>query len=472
MFLFAGEALSKFFNFILVFYFIARLLGDVGFGKFSTAYAFASLFLVFSDLGLTMLSVREIARNRDEANKYVSNIAVIKILLAIFTWSFVAMLVRVMGYPGDTIYAVYLLTLSLILNSFIESFSAVFRAYERMGYEALVKIFQRVLCTVLGIAALNAGMGLKGVVNVYFIASLVSGIGCYIILNRVFVKLRFNLDFKFWKKIIREALPIGIPIFFSGIYFRVDQIMLSVMKGDAVVGWYSLSYKGLELFMMIAAGFVGALFPVFSYTFKKSRESLLFMSGKAIKFLMVFIIPVAASVMLLSDKFLVSIVGESFVNSVPALKILIWADVIIFVNYVLTQLLIAINKQRVYAVSVVCCALFNVSLNFLLIPRLSYIGACITTVATEALLFILCFSAVSRHLGKIPLHKIIFKPLAATGILSLFLLYARSKSVMTILVVMVPLSIIIYLVLLRLFKTFDKDDAGILKSFLEKGAKA
>ena len=54
----------------------ARYLGAEGFGTLSFALAFTGVFGIFSNLGLNTLAVREVARDRSFAGKYLGNIMV------------------------------------------------------------------------------------------------------------------------------------------------------------------------------------------------------------------------------------------------------------------------------------------------------------------------------------------------------------------------------------------------------------
>jgi len=69
---------SQIASYILGFFFVmytARYLGAGGFGILSFALAFTGIFGVFSDLGLSTLTVREVARDKSLARKYFGNIA-------------------------------------------------------------------------------------------------------------------------------------------------------------------------------------------------------------------------------------------------------------------------------------------------------------------------------------------------------------------------------------------------------------
>ena len=74
---------SQIANYIIGFFFVmytACYLGAKGFGILSFALAFTGIFGVFSDLGLSTLTVREVARDKSLAVKYLGNIAVMKLI--------------------------------------------------------------------------------------------------------------------------------------------------------------------------------------------------------------------------------------------------------------------------------------------------------------------------------------------------------------------------------------------------------
>jgi len=75
---------SQIASYILGFFFVmytARYLGTEGFGILSFALASIGILWCFSDLGLNTLTVREVARDKSLASKYLGNIAVMKVIL-------------------------------------------------------------------------------------------------------------------------------------------------------------------------------------------------------------------------------------------------------------------------------------------------------------------------------------------------------------------------------------------------------
>ena len=71
----SAEVITKLLAFVLII-FIARHLQDVGFGKYSLALAFTSFFAIVADPRFSILTIREVARDKELARKYLRNVAV------------------------------------------------------------------------------------------------------------------------------------------------------------------------------------------------------------------------------------------------------------------------------------------------------------------------------------------------------------------------------------------------------------
>ena len=114
--------------------------------------------------------------------------------------------------------------------------------------------------------------------------------------------------------------------------------------------------------------------------FKNDEKLLLISFEKSIKYLMLIMIPLAIATMFYSTDIIHLIYGNEYDAASSVLSILIWTVCLLFVNGPCNTLLNASHKEvtvtKIYAIA----ALFNIILNFILIPYLSYNGAAITTV--------------------------------------------------------------------------------------------
>ena len=393
--LMVADTVSKGLLFLLIIL-IARNLGDVIFGKYSFAFAFTSLFAVFADFGLSTLTIREVARNREYASKYLGNISLIKFLLSIVTAIFILISINLLDYPSDTILAVYFAGAYVIVNSFSQFLRAFFRAFEKMEYEAVTRITERIILFIAVVSLLYLGYGLVPILSVFFIVSVFNFFVTVVLVLKRFVKPSYDIDLKLWKEIIKEALPFGLTSVFVVIYFKIDTIMLSIMVNDATVGWYNAAYNIVDGLMFVVAGsLTGALYPLMSNHYKSSHK-IREIFTKSFKLLLLVGFVVALIVTAFSDKIIFNIYGAEYANSVIALKILIWAFFIICISTVSSTLLNSAGKQKVVAIGTGLGAILNVSLNLVLIPRYGLEGAAFATVITEVSGFLIYFYYVMK----------------------------------------------------------------------------
>ena len=75
-------------NYILAFFYtiyLARYLGVSDFGILTFGISFTTIMGVTADLGLSILAVREIARDKSISSSYTGNLIVIKLVLSSIT---------------------------------------------------------------------------------------------------------------------------------------------------------------------------------------------------------------------------------------------------------------------------------------------------------------------------------------------------------------------------------------------------
>lgn len=397
----SAEIITKALAFIMTIY-IARYLQEVEFGKYSFAFAFTFFFAVISDMGLSTLTIRDLARNKENAGKYFVNISLLKFILSILALISLFILINQLEYPSDTVLAVYLAGSYEVINSYNQFCRSIFRAFEKMEYETLVRVIEKIILFILIIWIITHNYGLIEIVYAFLITSIIILLLSLLLIFKKFIKPKYELDLNFTKNIAKDAFPFALTIIFVAIYFKIDTVMLSIIKGDEVVGWYNASYNIIDgLSPLIAGSVAGATLPLMSkyYTLqnkKKELENIYIQS-----FQIVFIIGLFISIVTttFADKIIELFYGKGYSNSAIALQILIWAFFIICMSTVSSSFLSAINKQRIVVIGTCIGALSNLVLNLLLIPQYSYIGAAFATVTTEFFGFTIYFYYTIKFLG-------------------------------------------------------------------------
>lgn len=444
---------------VLGFFFVmytARYLGAEGFGILSFALAFTGIFGVFSDLGLSTLTVREVAREKTLASKYLGNIAVMKLILVIITLGLLALIINLLGYPEQTVKVVYLVALSVFLNAFSGLFYSIFQAFERMEFWSVGTILNSASLLVGALFAISHGLSVVGFALIYFLASaIVLGYGAAILIGK-FAKPKIEVDWRFWKSTIKEALPFGLTSISILIYYQIDKVMLSLMVNNKVVGYYSAAYVLVSALLFFYGAFHSSIFPLMSKFYLVSNEAFKLTFQKSVKYLWIIALPIGAGTTLLANRFIILIYGSGYAPSVIALQILVWAHVIVYMNS-FACVLNNIGKQILVTKQTVFCAFLNIIMNLILIPKYSYIGASIATVITEFFAFLILDYYVSKTEFKLSNKNfsiIFLQIIIATLVMAIFIIHYKSLN----LAVLVLLSMIIFFITLYFIKGIDKED--------------
>jgi len=434
-----------------------RYLGPERYGIISFALAFVSIFGIFTDLGLNALTVREIARNKKLAKKFLGNLLLLKLIYVILTLAIITIAINLTGHDKVTVDVVYLIYLSIVVGAFTGIFNAMFQAFERIEFISMGNLLSSI-CMLLGaFYAINHGLDVMGYACIYIFSSLMVFIYSSIVFHKKLFKFVPEVDRGLIRPTLAEAVPFGLTALFGMIYTYVDSIMLSSFQGNEVVGLYNAPYRLVLMLLFIPNVINVVIFPVMSRYYTSSPSFLKLMYTKYFKFMLILCLPIGIGTTLIADKIILFVFGESYTNSIIALQILIWTMVLIFAGAAFVRLLESTNRQRVITKISLICVVVNILLNLMLIPKLSYVGSSIATVLTEMVLVgsVIIFTYRSGY--GIPLSAMkdyLLKIMFSSLIMSAFVLYLRSLHV----IVLILSAGIVYFVSLYLVRGLDDED--------------
>jgi O-antigen/teichoic acid export membrane protein len=341
----------------------------------------------------------------------------------------------------------------------------IFRAYEKMGYEATITIFISILRILLSLLFLYLGYGIITLGLIFIFSGILEFIIIFFVCRKKFVKPKLEIDISFIKKSIKISLPLAVVSLFGIIYVKIDTVMLSFMKGDAVVGWYNAAYSLTLGFNQIPILIMNALLPLLSYSYIYSKKSLKIAYDKSFKYLFYLGLPLSIGIFMLADGIIFFFYGAKFVNSIVALKILAWDILIKFLYLCSSYILISTDKQKQMTIIVIATALLNITLNLFLIPIYSYIGSGIATLITEFFLLLIYLYINARNSILPNFKKFLFQPIIASSGMAFFLWqFPEIQLFLKILI-----AIFIYFTLLIVLKGFSKEDFQILRQLIQKG---
>jgi O-antigen/teichoic acid export membrane protein len=415
-----STVVGKLFYFLL-FILIGRYLGPSDLGKFTFALSFVAMFAVVNDLGLNILAVREVAKEEDLAGKYLGNIAAIKVVLGMVALALVMLFVNLMGYPQDNIRIVLLMGVAALLTAVSNGMRWVFQAYQRLEYESLVSVVQNILYFCLGFLAISLGLGVYGVGFSQIAVGILVVLFTWILLKKGFLKVKFEIDLDFWKKILRKSVPFALMLVFTGLYLNADTVLLSKFKGDQAVGLYNAANRLVLAGKMIPGVIIPALFPVMAEISRAGQSEFNNFLEKSSILMFSLALPVAVAITILAGKTIGLLYGAGFVGSVLCLQILVWGMFFMYISIVLGFGLIAKGKQKTNTVITGIGLGISLILNLLLIPGFGNIGTSIAVLSTEfsVLMMGLFFSRKYFGLRLSGVYPSVLKVILATSVMTI-----------------------------------------------------
>ncbi|WP_405306874.1 flippase [Methanobrevibacter sp.] len=444
---------------------MARYLGVTDYGIFGFATSFTAILAITVDLGISTHIVRHISTDYDSAPKYLGNAIPLKIIFSIGCMLISLIILLVMKADEIVITVTLLFTIEIIIKSYINLFNGSFQAFEEGKYQGIGNTILHVILLIFILITIFTDLGIYGIAISYILANLIALIYEYYVLTKNVFKPKFELDNEFCKKITLVSIPFAITGLLYTIYYSIDIVMLTNIVGNYASGIYNAATKLMLVLTLFYTVYTAVIFPVMSRFYKNDESLLLISFEKSIKYLMMIIIPVAVATVLYSLDIIQLIYGHAYDEAASVLSILIWTVCLLFISGAANSLLNASHKEvtvtKIYAIA----AVFNIGLNFYMIPFLSYNGAAITTVLSDVLIVVIQ-SYVIYKLGHRPNRKLysdLIKIITGSVILGIALYFLHLN-----MWVALPVGIIIYFTVIYLLRVFDDDDKYVIKEILGK----
>ncbi|KKR21823.1 MAG: Polysaccharide biosynthesis protein [Candidatus Moranbacteria bacterium GW2011_GWA2_39_41] len=368
--------------------FITRYLGKEGFGNYATVLAFLSFFAAVSDLGLYYITTREISRAGADEEKILGNIFSIRLLssLAIFLISPIVTLF--FSYPKEVNEGIIIVAASFLFSSSYQILNGVFQKNLAMDKVAVGELIGKIVQVAVVITAVKMQLGFAWIISSLLFNMFASFLIVFFWAKK-YVRIHLRFDFDYWKLFLKESMPMGVATIITFAYFKMDTILLSVMKTGSDVGIYNAAYKVLENITFFPAMIAGLVMPILAHSIFINRDRFEEISNKTFKVFVILVVPLVVGVLFLADDVIRLIGGAGFVESGQVLRILVFALAFIFFGQFFNTLLIVGNLQKRLMWTLGIAAVANITLNLIFIPKFSYTAAAYISAITEFIVVLL-----------------------------------------------------------------------------------
>lgn len=463
---------------------ISRYFGPADYGLIALGYAILNLGVVFSLLGLNEGISRYIPSflEKKELGKIKGTIfAAIKISLLISlvicsTLIIFSKEIAVGIFHNESfilILIVFSLTipffvLIMLLNSFVLSFKKP--EYNLFGY-TLGKHFVNLILVIIFI---YLGASILQISMIYlFTTALSVTLFLFFIQKKIFPFLISKLPAEYdYKTLFKFSWPLFLSGFFSIVFGWVDTIFLGFLKTNYEVGIYNIALPLAAAQSIFLAMFSRIFYPVIVQL--HTRHEYMGISklySTVLRWIFLFSLPFFLLLILFPKRILSILYGSEYVVGSTVLIILSIAYFIEVMFGPTVEVLMTFNKTRFIMLLNIATSILNIGLNLLLIPFYGIVGAAYSTGISLVFRKIIMIIKLRNKINFFDEFKYILKYFSA-GILSVSSVYLILNMIGSYGTILLLLSfvffILVYFVLILVFRAFSKEDVMIIDAIGKK----
>ena len=355
-----------------------RLMDQTQYGIIAEYNSWLSIIDVFALLGLTSAGVFNVGLNdyRDSRDQYISSILTLCNLTTIGVFGILWAARMVMG-PD------FLLPDSLLLLMFIHfifSPAQVFwitRQKYEFKYKAafLTTVGSTLISQVLSMILVKNILENQGAVRLWS-----SEIGALLFTVPIYLMLCWRgkkfINFPLWKQVLVFALPLIPHYLAQHIMSSADRIMVAEMVSEADAGIYSVVANISMVATIVWSAINGSLI---AYTFENLREKAYAKINSTATMLILGYGVVCFGICLIAPEVLAILAPEEYYSGIYAVPPIAGVAFLSALYNIFANIEFYHKKSTYITISTITASVINFVLNWILIPRYSFVAASYTT---------------------------------------------------------------------------------------------
>lgn len=425
--LLSADVARRLLGFISVAY-LARVLGKEEFGAINLGFAVLAYGMVLSSAGFPTIGTKNIAQGYSSeligevmGSRMISTFLVLTLIM-----------ITVFSGVRDTTLAwlIILFLCSLLPQIFFVDW--YFQGKEAMGVVSASRILQSAVYLIVVLIFVRTGHDVLWVAAGSVLGEVAASVLQYTQLRKRYhiphIRLKPSLS------LFNRSVPLAVGIILTTLVINYPPLALGVLQSSSDVGIYSAAAKFVYFLMMGDRVLVLLLLPASARKFGESQSSFVQMLRDAMKWILIFSLPVTVGGILLAPDIIHIIFGAEYTVSVPVLQVLVWYFFLTMLHTIYTSGLIGAGGERSYGKIMIITAIiyfFSVSAGAYWFGPL---GAAFGVVAAEGISVVLMNKALRRLVMLPPPEKIIHIVLS-TIVMAICVAYVVSYGLIPALIV-------------------------------------
>lgn len=240
-----------------------RHLGVIDGGRYVNALSLAALVAGLTDLGLSAVGIRELATLEGQQRaRLARNLLGIRLVLT-STGVLLVTIFAFLAYDSTLGIGVLIAGVGVLIAAVQSTYSLPLMAELRLGWVSALDLARQ-----LGSVALIVGFVLAGAGLLPFLATPALMALAILVptawLVRGDIPLRPSFAIGEWRALIAPVLTYSLAVAAGALYFRIAIVLVSMLSGEEELGYFSLSFRIIEVLLLIPGLLVGAAFPIFA----------------------------------------------------------------------------------------------------------------------------------------------------------------------------------------------------------------
>lgn len=373
-----------------------RELHQRGYGHYITALAIATIAAGFTEGGVNTIALREFASRAGEArNAAMASMLGIRLLLSGFGVIAATGFAAAAGYSASIVIGTAVAAVGLTIQLLQALIAVPLQGTMRLGWVAAADLLSSCVSTALIIALVLVGVGIVPLLAVITPASLASLL-LTVRLVRGSMPLRPSLDFAAALPLLRETLPFAVAIALSSVYFRVTVVVMSLMATALQTGYFSTSFRVVEVLVSLPPLIISAAFPIIARAQRDDSERFAHAVRRMFELSTLIGVWVAMALELGAHFIVVVLGGHDAAPAAAVLRIQGLAVMATFISVACSFPLLSLRRYSTLMLSNALGLAVTVAVSLSLVPVLHARGAAIATVAAEVTLAVLVAAALIR----------------------------------------------------------------------------
>ncbi len=357
---------------------VARHLTPANFGLMNYVIGFVGLFSFIASFGIDAILGRELILHSEKRAKILGNAIMlysISCLMAFGLTNIVAIFSDPDTYTQTLIFVMSLTFLFQPTSPLAIFFQSTVQG-KKIAYVQFVTTLVSILLKVIGI---YLGVSITWFLGIFIVESATSALAVIYFFRKTREHIDFSLDTTLMLTLARHAFPFMLSIVATGIYMKIDQIMLKHMLDTVQTGIYSVAVRLTEAWYFIPNLLTTSLFPAIAHA-KRTNEIMYYSRIKQLLILMIILAIVTILPLALFAKEIISILyGVAYIGAYSSFMVYIWSSIPVFLMPALSAYMTTEHRGYTLLISTTIGALVNIMLNILLIPHYGIVGSALAT---------------------------------------------------------------------------------------------